>query len=41
MLLSRAHKMETLAPEADPMMHKINEAAKAAGTSDATFKLFQ
>ena len=40
MLLSRAHKMETLAPEADPMMHKINEAAKAAGTSDATFKLF-
>jgi tetratricopeptide (TPR) repeat protein len=40
MLLSRAHKMETLAPEADPMMHKINEAAKAAGTPDATFKLF-
>jgi tetratricopeptide (TPR) repeat protein len=40
MLLSRAHKMETLGPEADPMMHKITEAAKAAGTSDATFKLF-
>ena len=40
MLLSRAHKMETLGPEADPMMHKINDAAKAAGTPDATFKLF-
>ncbi len=40
MLLSRAHKMETLVPEADPMMHKITEAAKAAGNSDATFKLF-
>ena len=40
MLLSRAHKMETLAPEADPMMHKITEAAKAAGNTDATFKLF-
>ena len=40
MLLARAHKLETLGPEADPMMHKINEAAKAAGTPDATFKLF-
>ncbi len=40
MLLARAHKMETLGPEADPMMHKINDAAKAAGTPDATFKLF-
>ena len=40
MLLSRAHKMETLAPEADPMMHKITEAAKAAGNTDTTFKLF-
>ena len=40
MLLSRVHKMDTLGPEADPMMHKINEAAKDAGTSDATFKLF-
>ena len=40
MLLARAHKMETLGPEADPMMHKINQAAKAAGTPDATFKLF-
>ena len=40
MLLARAHKMDTLGPEADPMMHKINEAAKAAGTPDATFKLF-
>lgn len=40
MLLARAHKMETLGPEADPMMHKINQTAKAAGTPDATFKLF-
>jgi len=40
MLLARAHKLDTLGPEADPMMHKINEAAKAAGTPDATFKLF-
>jgi tetratricopeptide (TPR) repeat protein len=40
MLMARAHKMETLGPDADPMMHKINQAAKAAGTPDATFKLF-
>jgi tetratricopeptide (TPR) repeat protein len=40
MLLARAHKMETLGPEADPMMHKINEAAKDAGKPDANFKLF-
>ena len=40
MLLARAHKMEALGPEADPMMHKINDAAKAAGTPDAAFKLF-
>jgi tetratricopeptide (TPR) repeat protein len=40
MILSRVHKMDTLGPEADPMMHKINEAAKDAGTPDATFKLF-
>ena len=40
MLLARAHKMDTLGPEADPMMHKINDAAKDAGTPDATFKLF-
>jgi tetratricopeptide (TPR) repeat protein len=40
MLLSRAHKMDTLGPEADPMMHKMTETAKAAGTPDATFKLF-
>ena len=40
MLLARAHKMDTLGPDADPMMHKMNEAAKAAGTPDATFKLF-
>jgi tetratricopeptide (TPR) repeat protein len=40
MLLSRAHKMDTLGPEADPMMHKMTETAKAAGKPDATFKLF-
>ncbi len=40
MLLARAHKMDTLGTEADPMMHKINDAAKAAGKPDATFKLF-
>jgi tetratricopeptide (TPR) repeat protein len=40
MLLSRAHKSDSLSPDADPMMNKINEAAKAAGTPDATFKLF-
>ncbi len=40
MLLARAHKLEALGPEADPMMHKINQAAKAAGTPDANFKLF-
>ena len=40
MLLARAHKMEMLGPDADPMMHKINQAAKAGGTPDATFKLF-
>jgi len=40
MLMARAHKMEALGPDADPMMHKINQAAKAAGTPDATFKLF-
>ena len=40
MLMARAHKMEALGPDADPMMHKINLAAKAAGTPDATFKLF-
>ena len=40
MLLARARKMETLGPEATPLMHKVNEAAKAAGTPDMTFKLF-
>jgi tetratricopeptide (TPR) repeat protein len=40
MLLSRAHKMDTLDPTADSMMQKINQAAKAAGTPDANFKLF-
>lgn len=40
MLMARAHNMEALGPDADPMMHKINQAAKAAGTPDATFKLF-
>ncbi|MGB9383116.1 tetratricopeptide repeat protein [Candidatus Binatus sp.] len=40
MLLARVHKSDTLGTDADPMMHKINDAAKAAGTPDATFKLF-
>ena len=40
MLLTRAHKMDTLGTDADPMMHKMTEAAKLAGTPDATFKLF-
>ncbi len=40
MLMARVHKMEALGPDADPMMHKITQAAKAAGTPDATFKLF-
>jgi tetratricopeptide (TPR) repeat protein len=40
MLLARAHKQDNLGPEADPMMHKMNETAKLAGTPDATFKLF-
>ena len=29
MLLARAHKMDTLGTDADPMMHKMTEAAKA------------
>jgi tetratricopeptide (TPR) repeat protein len=40
MLLARAHKQDALGPEADPLMHKMTETAKAAGTPDATFKLF-
>ena len=40
MMLSRVHKSDTLEPDADPMMQKISDAAKAAGTPDATFKLF-
>lgn len=40
MLLARARKMDTLGPEAAPLMRKVNDAAKAAGTPDATFKLF-
>ena len=40
MILARAHKMDTLGTDADPMMHKMTEAAKLAGTPDATFKLF-
>ena len=39
MLLARAHKMDTLGAEADPMMQKITEAAKAAGNSEAPFKV--
>ena len=40
MLLARAHKQDTLGTAADPMMHKMTEAAKLAHTPDATFKLF-
>ncbi len=40
MLLARARKMDTLGPESIPLMHKVNDAAKLAGTPDATFKLF-
>jgi Tfp pilus assembly protein PilF len=40
MLLARARKMDTLGPEATPLIHKVNDAAKLAGTPDATFKLF-
>ena len=40
MLLARAHKQDTLGTDADPMMHKMTEAAKLAHTPDATFKLF-
>lgn len=40
MLLSRAHKMDTLDPTADAMLHKINQAAKAAGNPDTPFKLY-
>jgi Tfp pilus assembly protein PilF len=40
MLLARAHKQEALGTDADPMMHKITEAAKASGSTDTTFKLF-
>ena len=40
MMLSRVHKSDTLEPDADPLMQKISDAAKAAGTPDATFKLF-
>lgn len=39
MLMAKAHKMEALGPQADPMMRKISEAAKAAGAPDANFKL--
>jgi len=40
MLMAKAHKMDALGPDADPMMHKITQAAKDARTPDATFKLF-
>src|SRR5260370_33511420 len=40
MLLARGHKQDTLGTDADPMMHKMTETAKAAGQPDATFKLF-
>ncbi|MDO8431707.1 MAG: hypothetical protein Q7S58_04770 [Candidatus Binatus sp.] len=39
MLLAQAHKNPDLGPQGNSLMHKINDAAKAAGTPDATFKL--
>lgn len=39
MLMSAARNNQQLAPEAGSLMHKVNEAAKAAKTPDATFKL--
>ncbi len=39
MLFAQAKKNPDLGPAGNSLMHKINEAAKAAGTPDATFKL--
>jgi tetratricopeptide (TPR) repeat protein len=39
MLLAEATKKPTLDPGADALMHSANEAAKAAGTPDATFRM--
>jgi tetratricopeptide (TPR) repeat protein len=39
MLYAQAKKSPDLGTEGNSMMHKINEAAKSAGTPDATFKL--
>jgi hypothetical protein len=39
MLMSAARNNQQLVPEAASLLHKVNEAAKAANTPDATFKL--
>lgn len=39
MLMSAARNNQQLAPEAGSLMHKANDAAKAANAPDATFKL--
>ena len=39
MLLAKAHGATSLGDQGNSLMHKVNEAAKAAGTPDATFKL--
>ena len=39
MLLAKVHNGADLGAQGNSLMHKVNEAAKAAGTPDATFKL--
>ena len=39
MLLAKVHNGTSLGDQGNSLMHKVNEAAKAAGTPDATFKL--
>ncbi len=39
MLLSKARNLPDLGPQGNSLMHKINQAAKAANDPDATFKL--
>ncbi len=39
MLLAQAQDKETIDPAADAVLHKINDAAKAGNTPDATFRV--
>ncbi|HYL60792.1 MAG TPA: hypothetical protein VEU51_18140 [Candidatus Acidoferrales bacterium] len=39
MLLAKAHGGTSLGDQGNSLMHKVNEAAKASGNPDATFKL--